>query len=171
MHYISIQSLPFKSLLIFSSLLFFPALPLPSSPPSKLPASFFVYLGQRVKYRRIANSRADRLCWGEWEVRGDAAFPLGNTTLRIPAIIPVFVAWTTHDFFSHPPTLRRGRRAARRRVRPAPSFTLSSLPGQPDITPIFPHSFSAVWLLGVSYVTSYAGQAVDLVGWFRQKRS
>ncbi len=39
---------------------------------------------------------------------------------------------------------RRGRRAARRRVRPAPSVTLSSLPGQPDITPIFPRSFGTV---------------------------
>jgi hypothetical protein len=38
-----------------------------------------VYLGQRVKYRRIANSRTDRLCCCKWKARGDAALPLDNT--------------------------------------------------------------------------------------------
>jgi hypothetical protein len=46
-----------------------------------------VYLGRRVKYRRIANSRTDCLCWSKWNARVDAAFPLDNTnTGRAPSL-------------------------------------------------------------------------------------
>jgi hypothetical protein len=98
----------------------------------------YVYLGQRVKCRRITRGLIV-FAVGKWKARGDAAFPLETIqTLRIPAITLVFAAWTTLNFFFPPTRPEEGPAGGQRRARPAPSVTLSSLPGQPDITPIFP---------------------------------
>ncbi len=103
-----------------------------------------VYLGPWVKCRRIVKpaDRSSLLSLAESAlVRG---IPFSNTNSgNTRHIIGIRRLDHTHNFAFPPTHPEEGPAGRRRRARPAPSVTLSSLPGQPDITPIFPH-FSPV---------------------------
>jgi hypothetical protein len=68
--------------------------------------------------------------------------PLSNTNSgNTRHIIGIRRLSHTHNFVFPPTHPEEGPAGRWRRARPAPSVTLSSLPGQPDVTPIYPHSF------------------------------
>ncbi len=133
------------------------------------PRPLSVYLGPRVKCRRIVEhaDRSSQLSLAESAlVRG---IPLSYTNSgNTRHMIGIRRLNHTHNFAFPPTHPEEGPTGRRRRARPAQSVTLSSLPGQPDITPIFPHSFPVLvkqTCSQVSYPGMQAGVA-DPGGWY-----